>query len=243
MPLVYRTAGTWGAGKGSNLTPAEVDGNFYFLDQLIETLSDALLPVGIDEITMVGNQLTFTLTDTTTFGPFTTPTAAMRWRGAWADLAIYVSNDVVTDGTAVYLVLQSHTAAMPFDPARVIGGLPVYEAMLAGAGAGGGGGISQVITTASTEYTPDPADDKAYFRFTSTPDVLIPDNADVPLPVGWSMMMRKVNAPGSIVVFATGIATLNIPTGFFGTVALQGGVATLVKVGTDEWDIFGDLGS
>lgn len=31
MTITYRTAGAWGAGKGSNLTAAEADQNFYGL--------------------------------------------------------------------------------------------------------------------------------------------------------------------------------------------------------------------
>lgn len=243
MTIVYRTDGAWGLGKGSNLTPAEVDGNFYFLDQRVSTLLDGLLPAGIDTISMTGAELTFVLDDVggTTFGPFTIPPAALRWRGDFAGATSYLKNDIISHETGIYLVLQAHTSDAEFDGARQVSGLPVYEVMLAAEGGAGQIGISKVITTASTTYNPDPADDKAYIRFTSTPDIIVPDDATLDLPIGWSMMMRKVGALGQITIFEEAIATINVPTGFFNTVILDGGVATLIKVAPNEWDLFGDL--
>jgi hypothetical protein len=41
MAIIYRTSGSWGAGKGSNLTAAEVDGNFSDSDTRVVTLEGA----------------------------------------------------------------------------------------------------------------------------------------------------------------------------------------------------------
>ncbi|KEC73137.1 hypothetical protein RLPCCGM1_c1253 [Rhizobium leguminosarum bv. phaseoli CCGM1] len=77
--ITFRTAGAWGAGKGSNLTPAEVDANFYDLDGRVAELEDN--PPGpnqIADITQVGDQITIVMEDASTFGPFTLPRSLSR---------------------------------------------------------------------------------------------------------------------------------------------------------------------
>lgn len=79
MPVTYRTAGAWGAGKGSNLTPAEVDGNFYQLAQdILAAIAGMETPNGIADITVSGSQMTITLDDATVLGPFTIPRIPFR---------------------------------------------------------------------------------------------------------------------------------------------------------------------
>lgn len=79
MTITYRTTGAWGAGKGANLTPAEVDGNFHDLATRVGSLeTDAPQPVNIADITVVGTQMTIVLEDATSFGPFTLPQANFR---------------------------------------------------------------------------------------------------------------------------------------------------------------------
>jgi hypothetical protein len=126
MAVTYRTAGAWGPGKGGNLTAAEVDTNFYSLVQDIAQVADDLVPAEIENITLVGSQLTFVLSDSRTLGPYTVPTAAFRWAGVWTPETAYLANDFLETGQGVFLVVQNHTSAATFDPARVIGGDPVY---------------------------------------------------------------------------------------------------------------------
>lgn len=76
MTITYRTAGDWGAGKGANLTPAEVDESFYSVELRLEALENyPPSPVEISNVTVSGSQLTFHLSDGGTFGPFTLPRA------------------------------------------------------------------------------------------------------------------------------------------------------------------------
>jgi len=54
----------WGVGKGANLTPAEVDGNFWDLDQRTAALeASSPEPVGIAQVTVTGSTFTIVLTD------------------------------------------------------------------------------------------------------------------------------------------------------------------------------------
>ena len=72
MTIIYRTDGAWGTGKGSNLTPAEVDGNFHDLDGRVETIeSNPTQPYQISNITKSGYAITIHLSDgVTEFGPY-----------------------------------------------------------------------------------------------------------------------------------------------------------------------------
>jgi len=77
--ITFRTAGAWGAGKGSNLTPAEVDENFHDLDGRVTEIEDnPPSPNQIADITQDGNQITIVMDDASTFGPFTLPRSLSR---------------------------------------------------------------------------------------------------------------------------------------------------------------------
>jgi len=112
--LTYRTDGPWGAGKGSNLTPVEVDQNFW---ELVQDIAEkAVQGVGIANIIVVGNEFSFVLTDHTILGPYTLPVATFNNRGAWAPGVNYFINDIVTNDNAVYLVIFNHVSEDTFDP-------------------------------------------------------------------------------------------------------------------------------
>lgn len=118
MAIVFRTNGAWGAGKGSPLTAAEVDNNFYELDQRVDDLeANPPEPNNIDNIQVVGSQMTITMEDYSTFGPFTLPIALFHWRGAWVADEDYSELDFFyVTGQGVYMVLQDHTSdAYGFD--------------------------------------------------------------------------------------------------------------------------------
>jgi hypothetical protein len=131
MTTIFRTAGAWGAGKGSDLTPAEVDGNFWDHLQRIVALETAGVPINeVDNITVTGGQFSVFLTDGTEFGPFALPVAVFNMRGTWAPTTAYTYLDLFTTAAGLYMVLISHTSASTFDPNRTISGQPVYHLVL-----------------------------------------------------------------------------------------------------------------
>lgn len=77
MTIRYRTTGAWGSGLGINLTPAQVDENFYTLVQDIAGLTTGADGVSVVNVTLVGSQLTFYLSDSTTLGPYTITTPSV----------------------------------------------------------------------------------------------------------------------------------------------------------------------
>lgn len=295
MPVIYRTDGDWGTGKGGNLTPAEVDDNFYTLAQAIAAFDTGPAPAEIDNIVVVGNQMTIVLDDAREFGPYTLPTAALRWRGNWSAATPYQVNDLVTvagqgvflvlvahtsDGTfdpdylvgsdiayqlvleevryafdfqgdwitatayqindvvsvpgeGIYLVLQDHTSASPFDPLREIGGTAVYQLMYAEPRSG-------VVTVSGTTLTPSVV--WGYHRCIAVTGcaVTIPTNAAAPFPIGTEFHFRQCDAGAVSIAGASGV-TVNLPAGVNPETAALGAVMTAKKVDVDEWDIFGLL--
>lgn len=72
----------------------------------------------------------------------------------------------------------------------------------------------------------------------SANDLTVPTNASVAFPIGTVIQIRQSNA-GQTTVVASGGVTINTPE----TLKLrkQHSSAALIKVGTDEWDLTGDL--
>jgi hypothetical protein len=118
MTISYRTPGSWGAGLGRDLHPAEVDTNFYELKGLIDSIQTALpgTTVSIMDITQTGDNLFVTLTDDSVLGPFKMPILNLVFRGEWVPATAYYVSDVVTFNGSVYLVLFAHTSLATFNP-------------------------------------------------------------------------------------------------------------------------------
>jgi hypothetical protein len=131
VAILYRTAGAWGAGNGANLTPAQVDNNFWeVVGRLVDLETGAVASVNnILNISLVGTQLTVTMDDFSQFGPFTVPIAAFHWRGAWAVDTDYSELDLFySTGSGVFMVLLDHTSdAYTFDAAYLVDGQPAYQ--------------------------------------------------------------------------------------------------------------------
>lgn len=114
--IVYRGNGAWGTGKGSNLTQAEVDNNFFSLDFSVSEVEDSAHGGGISNVAVVDGQITFTLYDGRTFGPFPVPPAAVRFTGEFAPGFDYVESDLFYYGNSLFMVTEDHTSATEFDP-------------------------------------------------------------------------------------------------------------------------------
>jgi len=129
LSLLYRTAGAWGAGKGSNLTPAEVDQNFYDLEQAVETLAaNPTLPAEIESAEVTdGDQLSFFLSNGDFTAPVTLPSGKPVWREDWLPETEYTTGDLfraqdpVSGVTGLYYTNRSFESGLAFDPDLGIG--------------------------------------------------------------------------------------------------------------------------
>ena len=134
MPT-YRTAGAWGPGIGVNLTPAQVDGNFYELrTDLDDVIANPPTADGIVSISQSGFNLTFHTTLGNEIGPIAIPVVYTVWRGEWSPLTLYTEADLFkVDGVGIFAVLQDHTSAATFDPDAAAGSplAPLYLLIIA----------------------------------------------------------------------------------------------------------------
>ncbi|GEM_PF-5240638 len=141
MAVIYRTDdGTrWGTGKGSNLTPTEVDLNFWQLLQLIQgVVDDPPTPNEITSITATGLTITFHFFDGTEL-TVPAPVLQFRWRGEWAAAQVYEVMDMVkVEGLGIFTVMVDHTSDASFDPDREISAEPVYNQLIGVASVVGG---------------------------------------------------------------------------------------------------------
>jgi hypothetical protein len=144
---VYRTAGAWGPGLGVNLTPAQVDTNFYDLRTDVDDLiANPPTPNEISSIAVAGTAMTITLEGGQEFGPLPLPVLLWRWRGEWAPLTLHdVLDSFSVDGSGLFVSLRDHTTAATFDPDAV--GASVT------AGAFVVGTLYRIATVGTTDFT------------------------------------------------------------------------------------------
>jgi hypothetical protein len=133
MTIVYVTTGAWGSGTGTPNSAAQVDGNFYDVDQRVVDL-DAALAEGkrIDTVTYTDSSMTFHFTDGTT-QVIPLPVATLEYVGAWTNSTPYQRGQMIVADNGFYQVLESHTTPPPpatFDPNATDGstaGDPLYQ--------------------------------------------------------------------------------------------------------------------
>jgi hypothetical protein len=133
MTIVYVTTGAWGAGTGAPNSAAQVDGNFYDVDQRVLDL-DAALAEGkrIDTVTYTSNSMTFHFTDDTS-QIIPLPVATLQYVGQWTNDTPYAPGHLFTAGNGFWQVLESHTTPpwpASFDPNATDGSTdnnPLYQ--------------------------------------------------------------------------------------------------------------------
>jgi Carbohydrate-binding module family 5/12 len=271
MAVIYRTSGPWGAGKGANLVAAEVDGNFYDVDQRVVALEDNLPDAanGIAYFAVSGNLFSVHMTNGTIQGPFALPQTAWNFRAEWLPTTTYNADDVVTANGSVYLVLVNHVSASSFDAGANDGAGHDYYGRLLTNPANvlpAGGDIGQYLTK---------TDDVDYALGWETPVVfpsqklLEAPNATYSLTLAnIASYVRCINASGctitipndatinfplsaeisfrqctsgGIVLTAGSGVVLNTISGLSASTGRTGAVITAKKISANTWDVFGLL--
>ena len=245
MTLTYRTAGAWGAGKGSNLTAAEIDSNFYQLDQRITALEgDIPDPIQITAISVAAGAISLLMSNATTIGPHPLSSARFTHRGDYAPSTAYNKLDIIRADAAAWLVLTGHTSAATFDSDAVDEGTnPLYGLISRDAQ------LTRTVTTIADNpgvgYGPWPdgptlAHANGYIRSLQSDtdmEIKIPLNADVAFPIGTELLFGQWGAEPVNVYGDSGV-TVNYPDS-----TVTNGLGSVIiakKIGTDEWDIYGD---
>lgn len=231
---------TYRSVKGSNLTAAEVDGNFQSISDAIDDLEenppDA---ISIAEISVTGGRMTITLTDASTFGPFDLPTAVFNWRGEWAAGNTYSALDFFTiEEDGLYLVLDDYTAPTEFDPDEENTDGPVLKKVF-----GVPANKKMDMYSHPGDWELLPFEMGGYIRSTSDAPATITvlaDATDGNIEIGDVCTIRQAGAGPLQIVGDAGV-TLNIPVGQTNVFRGFGASVTIIKVGDDEYDLSGDL--
>lgn len=239
MSLAYRTPGAWGAGKGANLIPAEVDENFFELYGRVVTLEDnPIQPVSVSSYTQSGNTYTVHYTDGSSDGPFLLPVARFVWKDEWQPSTSYNPFDlfyVLSDG--LYTVIQDYESGTDFDPTVANSDGPLISKML---GLIPEGKITVSLWIDNHDVTAD--DVGGYLRMDSgaAKAFTLPANTDTPIDVG-SIVTFRAKGVGAVSVVGGAGVTINVPEDMLAVLRTRGSTATVIKVDTDEWDLSGDL--
>lgn len=242
MTIVYRTAGAWGAGKGSRLTASEVDGNFYDHEQRIAA-AEAAIPAAnksIDTIDVSGALMTITYTDTTT-DEFLLPMFELQGAGAWLNNTSYSRGDVVTvGGDGAYLVLVDHTTPVSgsFDPDAVDVDDNQLYALLFPYPTG-----SQYVQVSGTTYTLSAGDSNRYLRCTNAGgcEVTFPDDGN--FPANMEVHFRQGDdGPITFVEGGTSVVLNPQRDGYDTATPWKGATVTAKYLGDNEWDLIGTHG-
>src|SRR5580765_3145525 len=116
MTIVYVTTGAWGAGTGAPNSAAQVDGNFYDVDQRIVDLNAALAEGKlIDSVSYTGSSMTFHFTDGTS-QTISLPIATITYVGQWTNSTPYTRGQMISErARGMYQVLVDHVT--PPEPA------------------------------------------------------------------------------------------------------------------------------
>ena len=141
MAIIYRTDGAWGTGQGSNLSPAQVDGNFYDITTRVTYIEDnPVEPVVPIAINIEGSAFTMGLSNGETLGPIAITMPMPTWRGDWNPSVAYNELDFfIAPDNGLGAVMIPHTSAATFDwgaldDAAGGTGLPVYRQLIGGSG-------------------------------------------------------------------------------------------------------------
>ena len=131
MTIVYVTTGPWGTGTGAPNSAAQVDGNFYDVDQRIVALNaDLAEGKRIDTVTYTSNSMTFHFTDGSS-QVIPLPVATLEYVGTWMNSTPYARGHLFTAANGFWQVLETHTTPAtpaPFDPNATDGSTnPLYQ--------------------------------------------------------------------------------------------------------------------
>jgi hypothetical protein len=133
MTIFYVTTGAWGTGTGTPNSAAQVDGNFYDVDQrIVDLTADLAEGKRIDTVTYSPTSMTFHFTDATS-QVIPLPIAVLEYVGTWTNDTPYERSHMFSADNGFYQVLQAHTTpASPaaFDPNATLGGAPLYQLFL-----------------------------------------------------------------------------------------------------------------
>lgn len=101
--------------------------------------------------------------------------------------------------------------------------------------------LPAINTQTGTSYTPTLSDANGYIRMNNAAanTVTIPPNSSVAYPIGTSLSIRQVGAGATSLIAGSGVVINNLSVSL--QLRKQNSTVQVLKVGTNEWDLFGDI--
>lgn len=240
--VYHNTTGDFTGKPGAApLTSLEADYNNFKIKTDVDALiaDVASVGAGIDTITQpTPGTLLITLTDATTFGPFTLPTAPMNGRGLWTASTPYAVNDLVYNGTALYVVEVAHTSGTSFDPSATDGlghslyGIVFDFALSANALRQATTRIETGLTHVLSAYDPGTLWDCTNAAGCA---ITIPNDTTYDAPVDTEVSFRQSAAGGLTFTAAVGVTYNTGVTAFDALTEDLGAVVTIKKTAANTW--------
>jgi hypothetical protein len=166
----------------------------------------------------------------------------MFWRGIYATGTAYAFDDVIRVlGSGIWLVMIPHTTGTTesFDPEKAIDGAPVYEALMVEPApyVPLGPVIESAVTAVDVSWA------GTYVRVTyadGAVSVYVPAFGSA-FPIGGEIHVRQATVLGQVTFLEDTGVTLNGVAGRSLATAGEGAVVTIKYLGSDTWDVWGDL--
>ena len=137
MTIVYVSTGAWGTGTGTPNSAAQVDGNFWDVDQrIVDLVADVAEGKRIDSVSYTDSSMTFHYTDGTS-QVIPLPVATLSYVGDWTnDMPLVRGNLFSAAGVGLFQVLEDHITPSPpakFNPNADDGSTdhnPLYQLLM-----------------------------------------------------------------------------------------------------------------
>src|ERR1035437_3688761 len=114
----------------SDLSPDQIDMNFWFLYSAVLALQAEGPSADIDYFVVTGNQMFVHLTNHAVLGPYILPTAQWSFRNAWVPVTGYGVLDVISNNGSLYIVIWPHTSQATFSSTANDGAGHYYYSLL-----------------------------------------------------------------------------------------------------------------
>jgi hypothetical protein len=166
--------------------------------------------------------------------------SAKPGKTADVNFATFALRDLVGNNSAVDLDLEIELTEAGTRQTVILSGCTVAEELIDAAAFSPVPQFSLPINTVSvTAYTLALADAYGLINATTGMTITVPPNTSVPFPTGSQVLLYRSAVSGVAITAGSGV-TINSPGGA-DEIANQYSIATLLKLGTNEWVLGGDI--
>jgi hypothetical protein len=166
-------------------------------------------------------------------------TTAKPGKTADVNFATFALRDLVGNNPSVDLDLELEITESGARSTVVLGGCSVSEELIDADSFSPVPQFAVGINSVATNYTLQTSDSGKLISASTGLTITVPPNASVPFPTGSQILLYKSTTATVAITAGSGV-TVNAPGGA-DEIASQHSIATLMKLGTDNWVLGGDI--